>query len=198
MLRKEYDIKIIENNDSKFPQKLKQLKDSPKKLYCMGNENGLNDFMVAIVGARNCSFDSAKIAKSISEGIANIGITIVSGFAMGIDTIAHLQSIKNKSKTIAVMGTGLDKIYPKQNRYMIEDIVENAGTIISEHEVNTITQSYFFNMRNRIIAGLADLVIVIEAKEKSGSLVTVNYAKKYNKPILVVPGKSDDERYARE
>lgn len=198
MLRKKYDIKIIENSEPEFPHKLKMLKDCPKKLYYIGNVEALNEFMIAIVGARNCSFDSLKIAQSISKGVANLGITIVSGFATGIDSIAHLQSIKNNSKTIAVMGTGLDKIYPKQNRYMVEDIIENGGAIISEYELNSVVQPYFFNMRNRIIAGLADLVIVIEAKEKSGSLVTVNYAKKYNKPILVVPGKSDDEKYARK
>lgn len=198
MLRKEHKIYTIEKDDVLFPNKFKALKDCPKKIYTMGNVEILNSFMVAIIGARECSFESMKIAKEIGEKLAKAGIIIVSGFAKGIDGIAHSTCVKNNSQTVAVLGTGFDKIYPRQNRYLIDEIIENNGTIISEHDVKEQTQPYFFSLRNRLIAALSDVVIVIEAKENSGSLVTVKYAQKFKKTILVVPGNIEDYRYKRK
>lgn len=198
MLRKEHKINIIKKDDILFPNKFKKLKDCPQRIYATGNVEILNSFMVAIIGARECSFESMKIARKIGEKLARAGIIIVSGFAKGIDGIAHSECVKNNAQTVAVLGTGFDKIYPKQNRYLIDEIIENNGLIVSEHGAKEQTQPYFFSLRNRLIAALADVVIVIEAKEKSGSLVTVKYAQKLRKSILVVPGNAEDYRYKRK
>lgn len=195
MMRKKHEIKIIEKDSDGFPEKLKQLKNCPKRIYVIGNEKVLNDYMVAVIGARDCGYESMKIARKISEGIAKSNITVVSGFARGIDSIAHRECVKNSSKTVAVIGSGLENIYPKKNRDLIDLIIENGGAIISEHSPDELPKRYYFSLRNRIIAALADIILVVEAKEKSGSLITVEYARKLLRPVVVVPGKTDDENY---
>lgn len=195
MMGKKHEIKIIEKDSDKFPQKLKQLKDCPDRIYVIGNEKILNDYMIAVIGARECGFESMKIARNISEGIAKSSIVIVSGFARGIDSVAHRECVKNSSKTIAVIGSGLENIYPKRNRELIDLIIENGGAIISEHSPEESPQKYYFSLRNRIIAALANIILVVEAKEKSGSLITVEYARKLSRPVVVVPGAIDDINY---
>lgn len=195
MIRKKHEIKIIEKDNERFPKKLKQLKNCPDRIYVIGNEKILNDYMVAVIGARDCKFESMKIARKMSEEIAKSNIIIVSGFAKGIDSIAHRECVRNSSKTIAVIGSGLENIYPKKNRDLVDSIIENGGTIISEHSPDEPPQKYYFSLRNRIIAALADIILVVEAKEKSGSLITVEYARKLSRPVGVVPGATDDINY---
>jgi DNA processing protein len=195
MLRKKHEIKILKKSDLDFPQKLKELKKCPEQIYVMGNEKILNDYMISVVGARDCSFESIKIAKEISEGISKLNKIIVSGFAKGIDSVAHNESVKNNSKTVAVIGSGLERIYPKQNSYLIDSIIENDGAIISEHSPSESPQRYYFSLRNRIIAALSNVLVVIQAREKSGSLITVKYAEELMRPILVVPGAVEDCGY---
>lgn len=196
MLRKKHEIKILNKNDFYFPQKLKELKNCPEQIYVIGNEKILNDYMISIVGARACSFESMKIAKEIAGGVSKLNKIIVSGFARGIDSVAHNECVKSNSKTVAVIGSGLEKIYPKQNIYLIDSIIENGGAIISEHSPSESPQRYYFSLRNRIIAALSSVVVVIQAREKSGSLITVKYAEKLSRPILVVPGVDGDSDYA--
>lgn len=196
MLRKKHEIKILNKSDSDFPQKLKELKRCPEQIYVMGNEKILDEYMISVIGARDCSFDSIKIAKEISGGISKLDKIIVSGFAKGIDSVAHNECIRNNSKTVAVVGSGLEKIYPKQNLYLIDSIIENGGAIISEHSPSESPQRYYFNLRNRIIAALSNVVVVIQAREKSGSLVTAKYAEELMRPILIVPGAAGDSGYA--
>ncbi len=195
MLRKKHEIKILKKSDLDFPQKLKELKKYPEQIYVMGNEKILNDYMISVVGARDCSFESIKIAKEISEGISKLNKIIVSGFAKGVDSVAHNESVKNNSKTVAVIGSGLERIYPKQNSYLIDSIIENDGAIISEHSPSESPQRYYFSLRNRIIAALSNVLVVIQAREKSGSLITVKYAEELMRPILVVPGAVEDCGY---
>ncbi len=178
-------------DDEKYPQLLKQIYDPPQELYCIGNIDLLNVPAIAIVGCRNMSKYGEKIAKIFSEGISKEGITIVSGLAKGIDKVAHENSYKTIGKTIAVLGSGLDIMYPKENEELFNKIIDNGGLIISEFPMGTKPNKENFPKRNRIISGLSKGVIVIEAKKKSGTMITVNHALDQGRDVFVVPGNID-------
>jgi len=181
-----YPIKKITIEDALFPSSLKNIKTPPQELYYCGKilptENCL-----AIVGARLCSKYGQECSLEIGSALSMAGLTIVAGLARGIDYYAHLSALKNKKRTIAVLGTAIDNIYPKENLKLAQEILKNEGLIISEYAPGTITAKYCFVERNRLIAGLSLGVLVIEAREKSGSLITANYAKEQNKKIFAVP-----------
>lgn len=173
--------------DALFPNSLKKIKNPPRDLYYYGKIIA-EESCLAIVGARLCSNYGQECCLDIGSAIANAGLTIVSGLARGIDSFAHLAAVKNKKRTIAVLGTAIDKIYPKENLKLAQEILKNNGLIISEYAPGTPTANYSFAERNRLIAGLSLGVLVIEAKEKSGSLITANYALEQNKKIFALPG----------
>ncbi len=182
-------FKILLKEDVNFPQKLLEMEDAPDVLYVMGNEKILNEFSIAIVGSRKCSRESAELARMIAEDLCeSTDVAIISGFAVGVDTMAHLGAINKKGKTIAVLGGGFNYIYPKTNIPLINKIIDAGGAIISEYMPNDIPNKIFFHNRNRIIAALSSGIVVIEAKDRSGSLVTARYGKKFDKKIFVVPG----------
>ncbi len=168
---------------------LKKIYDSPKKLYINGNENLLNTTCIAIVGSREPTEYGKKVAKYLGFYLAKNGYTIVSGLAKGIDSYSHIGALNAKGKTIAVLGNGLDVIYPKENKGLEEYIIKNNGCIISEYDFGTKPQKKNFPARNRIISGLSKAVIVVEAKEKSGSLITVDFALEQGRDVFVVPRK---------
>lgn len=188
-------IKCLKRDSKYFPQKLKELEKCPEEIFVLGNEKILSEFSLSVVGSRKCSFFGKEIARKISGNLANSNITVVSGFARGIDTIAHKTCIENEKKTIAVLGGGHGNIYPNENKYMIEKILENGGAIISEYPYGYPSLPSNFIQRNRIVAALSEGVILIEAKRNSGSLYTIEYARKLNKKIFVVPGSLNDEMY---
>ncbi len=183
------EIKEITIEDKNYPQLLKEIKNPPKKLYFLGKifpkEN-----CFAIVGTRKCSNYGKEVAYKTASQLSEAGLTIVSGLAPGIDTIAHKATIERKGRTIAVLGTGLDRkvIYPKSNLRLIDKILEYGGAIISEFEPKTHGTKYTFPQRNRIISGLSLGVLVVEARMKSGALITANYAKEQGRKIFAVPG----------
>jgi len=183
------EIKEIDIENEKYPHLLKKIKNPPKKLYFLGKifpeEN-----CFAVVGARKCSNYGKEIAWQISSELAESGLTIVSGFAPGIDTAAHKAAIENKKRTIAVLGTGLDRkcIYPKSNLKLVDKILEYGGAVVSEFPPQTLGAKYTFPQRNRIISGLSLGVLVVEARMKSGALITANYAKEQKRKIFAVPG----------
>jgi len=183
------EIKIISIKDEIYPNPLKEIKDPPEILYCLG-EIVPQENCFAIVGARKCSNYGKEIAWQIASGLVEAGLTVVSGFAPGIDTIAHKAAIEKRKRTIAVLGTGLDEksIYPKSNLKLIDKILENGGAIISEFPPGTHGTKYTFPRRNRIIAGLCLGVLVVEAKVQSGALITANYAKEQKRKVFAVPG----------
>lgn len=191
------NIKYIKRGEKYFPRNLEKLKDCPDIIYVLGNEKILNEFSLAVVGARKCSNFGREFANKISKELTAHGINIISGLASGIDTASHEGSIEANGKTIAVLGGGVNMIYPKENTKLYEKILENDGVIISEQMPNTPTMNYYLHNRNRIIAALASGIIIIEAREKSGSLITANYAKKLSKKIFVVPGSLEDDNYIR-
>lgn len=188
-------IKCIDQKSELFPTKLKELQRCPKQIFVLGNEMILSEFSLAVIGSRKASMFGKNIAKNISMELATNNITIISGFARGIDTIAHEMCIEKGSKTIAVLGGGHNKIYPSENKKMIDEILKNDGAIISEYPADYPSLPNNFRERNRIIAALSDGIVLVEAKKNSGSLITVNYGKSLNKKIFAVPGCLDNELY---
>ncbi len=182
------NIKFITITDKNYPKKLKQIFDYPYWLYSRGNERTLQEEGFAIIGSRNCTNYGAKVASKLSYEIAKQNKNVVSGLARGIDSYAHIGCIKARGKTIAVLGCGIDVIYPKENKRIYEAILETDGVIISEYPPKTLPLAKHFPARNRIISGISSGVIVVEAGEKSGSFITVDYALEQGKNIYVVPG----------
>lgn len=182
-------IELIKNSDKEFPQELLSIKDPPKELYIIGNKKLLNKKSIAIVGTRNCTKYGAECAKKIAKDISKKDICIISGMALGIDTFAHSEAIKQNGNTIAVLGCGFDYIYPEENIELFNKIIENNGLVISEYPPKTKAILSKFPYRNRIISGLSMGVLVVEATlGRSGSLVTARYAKEQNKKIFSIPG----------
>lgn len=184
---KENNIKIININEREYPQALKKIYDPPISLYVKGNIEKLNNKNIGIVGCRECTTYGKKSAEYFSYNLSKQNINIVSGLAKGIDSYAHLGSL-NTGNTIAVLGNGLDMIYPKENLELANEIIKRGGTIISEYPCGTKTDKMKFPARNRIISGISSGIIVIEAKEKSGTLITVDFALEQGKDVFVVPG----------
>lgn len=182
-------IKIVEEKDDNYPDALKIIPDRPKTLYVRG-EIKKDEKCFAIVGTRRCSDYGKEIAFSIAQGLSQAGLTIVSGMARGIDTFAHKGALSNQGRTIAVLGTGLDEktIYPQENIKLSKEILENHGCLISEYPVGSPGLRGNFPRRNRIISGLSLGVLVVEAKYKSGALITAKLAKKQEKMLFAIPG----------
>lgn len=178
-------LKIIDIENEKYPKILKSIKKPPQKLYVLGNENILDNMSLSIVGSRNASEYGKRIARSFSKNIAMQGINIVSGMAYGIDSEAHIGAIEGKGKTVAVLGSGFNHIFPDKKVY--EKILNSGGTVITEYEPDVDVFSDGFRQRNRIVAGLSLGTLIIEAKEKSGTGITAEFAKKFNRKIFCIP-----------
>ncbi len=182
------NIKMITCFDESYPIKLHFIKNKPIVLFYRGNIKNINNESVAIVGSRNCSEYGKKCADFFSSALSKRKVNIVSGLALGIDSAAHIGALKNKEKTIAVVGNGLEDIYPKGNRALAEKIIEHNGTIISEYVIGTKPDKINFPRRNRIISGISNSVIVVEGSYKSGSIITANYAINQGKEVWAIPG----------
>lgn len=183
-----YGISMVTCYDFDYPKKLKSIQNRPIVLFYKGDISIADDYSIAIVGSRDCSEYGRKSAEFISNVIAKRKICIVSGLAIGIDSIGHITALNNNSNTIAVIGNGLDNIYPSKNKKLAESIVKSGNLIISEFIVGTKPFKQNFPRRNRIISGLSDLVIVVEGSKKSGSLITANYANEQGKEVFAIPG----------
>lgn len=181
-------VQLITFNNANYPYILKEINTPPLCLYCKGDVGLLNTFCFAVVGTRKPTEYGIQITKQYSKELTKSHVTIVSGLAMGVDGTAHKTALENKGKTIAVLAGGFNHIYPATNYQLANEIIEN-GLIISEYPPNTKPLSYYFPVRNRIIAGLSKGVLVPEMGEKSGSMHTINYAIEFNRDIYVVPGK---------
>lgn len=181
-------MRIIDIDDSEYPQKLKELeKNIPKRLYCLGKTNLLNKLCCAVVGSRKASGYGKWAAYNSGKKLAENGIVTVSGMAYGCDAAAHEGALDAGGDTIAVLGCGLDICYPSQNRQLRERIIKN-GLLVSEYPLGTKPLSYHFPNRNRIISGLSKMVIVAEASLSSGSLITAEFALEQNREVAVFPG----------
>lgn len=195
-LEKEYEkfcrspFSFITMEDLRYPEKLANIYDKPYGLFYNGNLPDFNH-CIAIVGARRCSAYGKKLAFELGNKLAKEGFTIISGMARGIDTHSHRGAIEAEGKTVAVLGSGCDVIYPPENHLIYEEIVQN-GAVMSEYQMGSAPIAQNFPRRNRIVSALSDIVIVIEAREKSGSLITADLALDQGKDIYVVPGRIGD------
>lgn len=174
--------------DEQYPQQLREIPQPPKILHIRGHiQNGRP--MVAVVGTRRCTSYGKRATEHIVKGLVRAGCVIVSGMAVGIDSEAHKAALAAGGKTIAVVGSGIDEsvIYPSSNRFLARDI-EKHGAVISEFDPYAGSETYFFPQRNRVISGLSLGVLVVEAKERSGALITANFALEQNREIFAVPG----------
>ena len=185
---KKDNIECVTFVDERYPYLLKEISTPPLCLYCKGNLQLLNSLCVAIVGTRKPTDYGVIVTKQFAKGLADANVTIVSGLASGVDSIAHREALETDANTIAVIAGGFNHIYPATNHNLAKQIIEN-NLIISEYTPQTKPASYYFPVRNRIIAGLSKGVIITEAGEKSGSLHTFNYAVEFNREIFAIPGK---------
>lgn len=181
-------IKMITIKDKKYPQNLRNIFDPPVVLYVKGNEDILGALGIAIIGSRICSNYGGQIAKQFAYGLSKNNINIISGLAKGIDTYAHIGSIDANKPTIGVLGNGLDMIYPKENVEISKRILQTGGAIISEYIIGTKPDKINFPARNRIISGLSNGILVVEAGKKSGTLITVDFGLEQGKNIYAIPG----------
>ncbi len=188
---KNNNIDIINIYDENYPDKLKKIYDPPIVLYVKGNKDILDEKSMAIVGCRLCTKYGETQAKKLAYNLSLNNINIISGLARGIDSFAHKGCLMSGGKTLAVVGCGLDRVYPNENKELFNQIINKGGAIISEYVVGTKPLARNFPRRNRIISGLSDGVIVVEAREKSGTLITVDFALEQGKNIYAIPGNID-------
>lgn len=180
-------VALLSYRDAAYPQSLLQIADPPLALYVKG-ELPTAGYAVAVVGSRECTGYGIKAAKTLTKALALRGIPIISGGARGIDTQAHETCLSVGGKTVAVLGCGLDIAYPEENASLFERIVRNGGAVISEYAPGTKPLAKNFPARNRIIVGLAQGVLVAEAKQKSGAIITANIAADEGREVYCVPG----------
>lgn len=185
-----WPINTIEIDDINYPSSLKKIKNPPKKLYYRGNfDKNIFEKCIAVVGSRKNTKYGQSVVETLVPKLVNEKITIVSGFMFGIDSLAHLSCIEYGGKTIAVLGNGLNVIYPSSNNKLYSQILDSGGLIMSEYESDFKPVLWSFPQRNRIVAGLANLgILVIEAGEKSGSLITARIGMEERRKIYCVPG----------
>lgn len=186
------EIKLVTVEDKEYPEKLKAYNDKPYYLFYKGILPKNDMPVVAMVGARACSNYGRYVSKNIARELSLKGIQIISGMARGIDTYSGLGAIEGGSPSFAVLGCGVDICYPSENIGLYNNLCKNGG-IISEYPPRTKPLSWHFPQRNRIISGLADKIVVVEAKEKSGSLITVEWALEQGKDVMAVPGQIGDK-----
>lgn len=181
-------ISIIKPENKEYPDLLKQIHNPPKQLYRVGEKLLHDEIRIAIVGSRKASSYGHQVTYMLARDLANAGCTIVSGLALGVDSIAHKATVESRGRTIAVQACGLDKIYPSSHRDLARQIINSGGSIISEYEIGTQPFKSNFPMRNRVISGISHAVVITEAAEKSGSLVTARFALEQNREVFAVPG----------
>jgi len=181
------DVLILD--DGSYPAALREIDDPPPVLYVMGSWQAcVEQPCVGVVGSRHASTYGTNASEMLSRDLASRGITIVSGLARGIDSAAHRGAIAAKGRTVAVMGTGLDTVYPKENRSLTRDIIESGGCLLTQFPLGTPPLKDNFPYRNRIISGLSLGVLIVEASERSGSLITARLAMEQNREVMAVPG----------
>lgn len=182
--------RLISFLDGEYPENLLNIYSPPPLLYMNGQFLERDNNSIAIVGARLCDHYGRKITRKIAGGLADHGITITSGMAIGVDSVSHRTSLERGSRTTAVLGNGLDIVYPGENRDLYSSI-PSKGCVISEFPLGTSPESGNFPRRNRIISGISLGVVVIQASEKSGSLITASFASEQNREVFAVPGNID-------
>lgn len=186
-----YKITSLFYTEDHYPHRLRNCIDSPMMLYFKGNCNLNQAKVLSIVGTRSATEYGRNCCKAIVEGFAGRDVLIASGLAQGIDTCAHKEALKNKLETVGVLGHGLDRLYPSENRALAEKMLESGG-LLTDFMSETNPDRENFPRRNRIIAGMADATLVVEAAKKGGALITADIANSYNRDVFAVPGRIGD------
>lgn len=181
-------VDVITHDDIRYPEMLMATDQPPPVLYLKGSVEALSMPQIAFVGSRHGTPNGRENARQFARYLASVGLGVTSGLAQGIDASAHLGALEGRGVTLAVMGTGIDRIYPARHRAMAEDIVAGGGALITEFAPGTAPHSGNFPRRNRIISGLSLGVVVVEAALKSGSLITARYALEQNREVFAIPG----------
>lgn len=185
------NISILHIEDDNYPSRLKQCVDAPPLLFARGSFNANATHCISIVGTRHCTSYGVGMTKEIVKELAPYHPLIISGLALGIDTAAHQAAVDNGLCTIGILGHGLKFLYPSSNVNLAKQMVENGG-VITEFTSSTSGEAFNFPRRNRIIAGMSDAVIVIEAKARGGALITANLGFSYDRDVFALPGKATD------
>lgn len=180
-------VQVLTLHDDEYPENLRQIDAPPPLIYVRGTLQPNDSWAIGIVGTRRASVYGREVAHSLSRDLAANGITVVSGLALGVDTVAHKSTLANKGRTIAVLGSGVDQIYPPENRGLARSIAEN-GAVVSEYALGTRPDASNFPPRNRIISGLSRGVVIVEAGERSGALITAQFAAEQGRDVYAVPG----------
>lgn len=178
--------------EDRYPVQLRNIKNPPKQLYAKGNIGLLKTNIISIIGSRVCSENGVKLARKFSKELVYQGITIASGMAVGIDTIAHQTTLQEKGKTIAVLGNGFKHIFPQENMELYEQIIKDDGLVITEYPPEEKAKSKNFLERNRIVSGLALGILVVEAAHRSGTSVTAKLARQQKRKIFALPHEVND------
>jgi DNA processing protein len=189
----EFGCRIVIQSDAEYPESLKQIYDPPIVLYVKGSLTPKDKNSIAIVGSRMTTHYGIETARKLAYQLAYLGVTVVSGGARGIDTAAHQGALTTKGRTVAVLGTGINLVFPPENAELFERIAAN-GAVITQFPFNRPADKQTFPIRNRIVAGMTLGTVVVEANLTSGALITSNFATEYGRQVFAVPGRIDSPR----
>jgi len=181
-------VRAISYWSEDYPQLLREIYSPPVILFYKGNLDCLSSKCLAVIGTRRSSDYGKRVVRSLVSSLTGYGWTVVSGMAFGIDSLAHWTAIRHGVLTIAVVGGSLDKAYPRSNQKLFDRIIDSGGLVLSEHDWDKVAEPWHFPARNRIVSGICQAVLVVEAPQKSGAKITARLALEQNRPVLVVPG----------
>ncbi len=184
-------VRVVTADDPDYPKNLREIHDPPLVLYVKGTLTDRDAVSVGIVGSRRTTLYGQEMARKLAFQLARVGVTVVSGLARGIDTHAHQGALQAKGRTVAVLGCGVDVVYPAENKKLYEQIIEQGGVVVSEFPMGMKPDRQSFPMRNRIVSGWSLGVVVVEANLKSGALITAKFAGEQGRQVFAVPGRAD-------
>ena len=185
------NVRVVTRDDAEYPKNLREIYDPPLVLYIKGALRENERMAIAIVGSRRTTLYGQDMSRKLAYQLARLGVTVVSGLARGIDTAAHKGALQAKGRTVAVIGCGIDIVYPTENKLLADEIVEKGGAVVTEFPFGVKPDRQNFPMRNRVISGWSLGVVVVEANLKSGALITANQAAEQGRQVFAVPGRAD-------
>jgi DNA processing protein len=185
------NVRVVTRDDAEYPKNLREIYDPPLVLYIKGALRENERMAIAIVGSRRTTLYGQDMSRKLAYQLARLGVTVVSGLARGIDTAAHKGALQAKGRTVAVIGCGIDIVYPTENKSLADEIVEKGGAVVTEFPFGVKPDRQNFPMRNRVISGWSLGVVVVEANLKSGALITANQAAEQGRQVFAVPGRAD-------
>ena len=184
-------VQVVSRDDAEYPKNLREVYDPPVVLYVKGTLSARDALAIAVVGSRRTTLYGQEMARKLAFQLAHVGVTVTSGLARGIDTAAHNGALQAKGRTVAVIGCGIDVVYPAENEQLADEIVAKGGAVVTEFPFGVQPSPQNFPMRNRIISGWSIGVVVVEANLKSGALITANQAAEQGRQVFAVPGRAD-------